>query len=171
MRKNLVFLLLLVSTASFAADRNAKIRSLMEAQGLLTMVQQQMDMYKQQGREQSKQMLDQMLSGLNPPPEFRSRLLRAWQEFVAALEMPWTAQDFVDVWAKFYGAAFSDSELDQLLAFYRSPLGKKEVAASQKALPELSAYLAEQSKPVVDRAMAKYISDLKTTVAECKCRK
>ena len=171
MRAPFLFLLLLISTACFSQDRNSKVRALMEVQGLLAMFQQQMDVGKQQSRDQAKQMLDQVMGGLNPPQEYKARLRRASDDFIASLEAPWTAQDIVDVWAKSYATAFTDKELDQLLAFYTSPLGKKDIAASHKAMPVLNTYLAERSKPVMERATAKYIADLQLIVKECKCRK
>ena len=171
MRTPLLIFLLLISTACFSQDRNAKLRTLMEVQGLLAMFQQQMDAGKQQGRDQSKRMLDQVMSGLNPQQDFKDRLRRASDEFIAALEAPWTAQEIVDVWAKSYAASFTDKELDQLLAFYTSPLGKKDIAASHKAMPVLTGYLADRSKPVIERATAKYVADLQLIVKECKCGK
>ena len=171
MRVPFLIFLLLMSTACFAQDRNAKVRTLMEVQGLLAMFQQQMDAGKQQGQDQAKQMLDQVMNGLNPPQEFKVRLRRAADEFIAALETPWTAQEIVDVWAKSYATSFTDKELDQLLAFYTSPLGKKDIAASHKAMPVLTSHLAGRSKPVVERATAKYVADLQLIVKECKCRK
>jgi len=171
MRTPFLFFLLLISTACFSQDRNAKLRTLMEVQGLLAMFQQQMDAGKQQGQDQAKQMLDQVMSGLNPSQEFKVRLRRAADEFVATLEAPWTAQEMVDVWAKAYGTSFTDKELDQLLAFYTSPLGKKDVAASHKAMPMLNTYLFDRSKPVFESATAKYVADLQLIVKECKCSK
>src|SRR5262245_7141329 len=98
MRTLLLFSLLLISATCFSQDRNTKVRALMEAQGLLAMFQQQLDAGKQQGREQAKQILDQVMSGLNPPQEYRVRLRRASDNFIASAEAPWTAKDIVDVW-------------------------------------------------------------------------
>lgn len=170
MRALIVVFLLLLSTISAAADRTAKIRTLMEAQGLLGMMAQQIDMGKQQAREQARQMLDQFTGTLAPPPEFNTRFRRASEEFVAALEPPWGAQEIVDVWARIYGPQFTDDELDQLIAFYLSPLGKKDVAVSQKALPEFARHFDERFKPILDKATKKYISDLQQIAKEC-CRK
>lgn len=171
MRVPFLFFLLLVSTACFSQDRNAKVRTLMEVQGLLAMFQQQMDAGKQQNRDQAKQMLDQLMSGLNPSQEYKVRLRRAADEFTKARESPWTAQEIVDVWAKSYGTSFTDKELDQLLAFYTSPLGKKDIAASHKTMPMLNTYLVDKSKPLIERATAKFVADLQLIAKECNCRR
>ncbi|APV50406.1 hypothetical protein BWI17_12300 [Betaproteobacteria bacterium GR16-43] len=172
MVRTIIFAVMLVSaTATFGADRTTKVRELMEAQGLLAMFAQQMELGAQQGRAQANQMLDQMLSSLSPTPEFAARFRKASDNFIAALSAPWSAQDLVDQWAIAYGVEFTDQELDQLLKYYRSPLGKKDVLVTQTALPKLFAYLAERSKPIAESATRKYIADLDSIAKECNCRK
>jgi len=168
MRILIVAILLSLSTACAAADRSAKIRSLMEAQGLLGMLEQQMSLGRQQARRQADQLLDQMMGAAKPPPEAIPRLRKASEEFMAALQSPWTAQEIVDVWAGVYGAAFSDEELDQLIAFYLSPLGQKDVRASQEALPKLSQHFDERLRPILENATRKYMSDIQQIAKELR---
>ena len=163
--------LLICTTSSFAVDRNAKVRELMETQGLLKMFQAQMEAGKVQTDRQAKQVMDQLLAGLNPTNEYRARFQGAFDALIAALSTPWTAEDIVSEWAKAYAKDFSDKELDQLLVYYKSALGKKEVAAVEKAMPVMNTYFAEQSRPVIERATRKYIDDLQLIAKDCNCRK
>ena len=135
------------------------------------MFEQQMAEGKLQGKKQAQTMMDQLMSGLNPSKEFDTRLRLAFEEFMKALEPTWTAHDIVDVWAKAYGAHFTDQELDQLVEYYTSALGKKDVIASQVALPELTNHFSALSNPLVERATEQYIQRLQLIVKECKCRK
>ena len=154
-----------------AADRASKIRALMEAQGLLQMFDQQMAMGRQQSRQQAQKMLDQFTANLEMPPDFDARFRDAFDEYMKALESPWGPQELVDVWADRYGRHFTDNELDQLVAFYTSPLGRKEVAASQAALPQFTDHFAELGKPIAEKATQTYIQRLQAAAKACRCAK
>ena len=116
-------------------------------------------------------MLGSILKRLDPPQEFQKRFKGAADKFIAEIESPFTADDVVEQFAKSYAPVFSDSELDQLLTYYKSPLGQKDVAATKKALPIVSAYFAERYQPIQRRAVQNYIVELERIVKECKCTK
>ena len=66
MRNFVFYFLLLASSICVADDRTEKVRTLMEAQGLVKMFEQQMAEGKLEGQKQAQKMLDQLMSGLNP---------------------------------------------------------------------------------------------------------
>jgi hypothetical protein len=171
MRTIALSLLVLMSSTCFAADRTEKIRTLMEAQGLVQMFQQQIDSGRLEQRKQAKAALGQIMAQLKPTKEFDSRFRSAFDEFLKSVETPWSAQDIVVIWAKVYGERFSDQELDGLVAFYTSPLGKKDVMAAQEALPELTEHFSALSKPLLERATHNFIERLQLLTQECKCKK
>jgi hypothetical protein len=72
----------------------------------------------------------------------------------------------VDLYGKLYGATVTEEELDEILRFYRSPIGQKDVAASHAALPEWTAFMAEKNREVLDRNMKTFLRDLDRIVAE-----
>jgi hypothetical protein len=89
---------------------------------------------------------------------------------VEAVEVPWTAQEIVNVWARAYGPSFTDEELDQLIAFYSSPLGQKDARVSQEGLPKVSRHFEERFQPILEAATRKYASEIQRIAKEC-CRK
>ena len=171
MRFILLWVLLVFSASSFAADRTEKIKTLMEAQGLLQMFEQSMEEGKKRQKTEMQRMLNQVMGPLKPNKEFDVKFRAEVDRFNQALAAPWTAQEIVDLWAKSYGAHFTDAELDQLVAYYTSPLGKKDVAAAQAATPELSQQLYVRYIPVLERATADFIQRLDALVKECRCKK
>lgn len=164
-------LLALVSSACISADRTDRVRVLLEAQGLVQMFEQQIDAGKLEQRKQAKQVLDQFMAQLNPTKEFDSRFRAAFEDFLKALDPPWTAQDIVTVWAQEYGVRFTDQELDALVAHYTSPLGKKDVMATQAAMPALMSHFSSLSTQVIERATKDYIQRLQLIARECSCTK
>jgi hypothetical protein len=170
MRSLFLTVLLMFAVPAGAADRTAKIQALMEAQGLLQMWDQQMELGKEESRKQAQQLIDQMLSSITPTPELEAHLRSALDEFMKALEPSWTAQDIVAVWADNYGVQFTDQELDGLLAYYTSPLGKKDVAAAQAALPTFMNHFMELSKPLMESATQTYIQRLQDATKGAKAK-
>jgi hypothetical protein len=171
MRKVILILFLAFPCLAYSGPREAKIETLMKAQGLLEMWQQHIDYGKKEGNKQAKQIVDQMLSKLNPSDEYRSRFERAYMNFITKLQDNWTAQQIVDVWAKYYGPNFSDEELDELVSFYTSDIGKKDVKATKSAMVEFTAYFQAENEPILEKATNEYMDELKVIARECNCRK
>lgn len=171
-RRLLVFILAsaFVSAAS-AEDRNAKVRALMDAQGLLTTMQQQLAAGRERGRAIAHQMMDNALKDLAPDAATRDKMTTAANQFIDEVQNPVTAADIVAIWSDVYGSKFTDAELDGLLAYYQSPLGQKEVQVSRQGLTVLSERIQAAYKPVMDKAVANYVGRLKAIVVECHCTK
>jgi len=164
-----LFLSILAVTA-YADEKTEKVRQLVEAQGLLEGWSAQMEAGKLAAQTQGQQMLDQVLANLNPNQEFRARFTAAFGDFLKATTTPWTAEYLVEVYASYYGPHFSEDELDQLIAFYTSELGKKDVESTQLAVAEWSRHFQNEGQPIVQDALQKYIERMKLIAQECNCR-
>lgn len=143
----------------------------MEAQGLVETFEQQIQAGRAHTQEMADQMVAKMLATLNPPAEFQAKIKDAARDFIKAAQPPWTGKDIVDVWSKYYGAKFSDDELDELLKYYRSPLGQKDVVASREALGPYTAEFQERYKPIMDKAVQEFVAHLQGIRKDCNCAK
>jgi hypothetical protein len=159
------------SYSAMADDRSDKVKNLMEAQGLLSMFEQQLTSTKVQNEKMGEQIIQQILSQLNPNEKFQKQFKAAFLTFLKKIEAPWSADEIVAVWSKYYGSQFSDKELDQLVDFYTSDIGKKEVSASKIALTKFSEHFQALGEPIMKIAMQEYIDELKAAAKECKCAK
>lgn len=171
MRLALACVMALAAMSVNADERTDKIRSLMEAQGLVSMFDQEIQLGKENGRKQADQMIAQIMASLNVNKDYNAKLKAAANDFIVALQPPWTAQDVVDEWATIYGAHFTDAELDQLLAFYTSALAQKEVVVSREALMPFTQHFEELYKPVMERETKKLVERLQQIEEECRCKK
>jgi hypothetical protein len=54
----------------------------------------------------------------------------------------------VRAWGRFYSENMTETELDAILAFYRSPAGQKDVSATLAALPRFQHYMLEKRSAV-----------------------
>jgi hypothetical protein len=170
--KNIVLLLVLLSSSlAIAGEREEKIKQLMEAQGLIQTFEQQLELGRQQNQQQGRDMLNQFMAQLNPTQEFSERFEKAFKSFISKVETPWSAEQIVEVWAKYYGEHFSNAELDQLLSYYTSPLAQKEVIASRQALVGFSNYFMQEGKPIAEKAFSEFITEMKVIAKECNCKR
>lgn len=157
--------------AAPSADRQQKIQALMEAQGLADTIDQQMAAGRERGKANANQLIGQVMHQLAPSPEYQARFREAYEQFVDELQPTWKGSDVVKDWSEIYGPRFTDAELDQLLAWYRSPLGQKDVQQSREAMTELTQRLVSRYQPVMEQATQHFIDRVKTLVNECHCRK
>ncbi len=156
---------------AMAGEKEDKIRLLMEAQGLLSMFESQLEMGKVQSEKVGTQMMDQLLSQINPNEEFQARFSEAFSNYMDKVTAPWGAEEIVNVWGQFYGQHFTEQELDELVKFYTSSIGKKEVKASKQALTEFTVHFQKLGEPIFQKATQDYISELKLVARECNCQK
>ena len=172
MKHILVGVILIGISASVAAEPSpVKIKKLMEAVGLLDIWSEQIELGKKQNKEMGEQMLEQFMSQLNPTEEFQKRFSDAFNNYIKKLEAPWSAEEIVDVWASYYGPHFTDEELDQLIEFYSSELGRKDVSVTKQAMVQFSEHFQREGQPILEKATQEYIEEMKILAKECNCRK
>ena len=171
--KALIVAIALTALTTFpaVADTTQKVATLMKAQGLLEIWQQQIEMGKVEGKKQADKMLEQFMSQLNPSEEFKKMFNEASNKFITKLQGNWSAEEIVEVWVKYYAPKFTESELDQLIEFYTSEIGQKEVQASKSTLVEFSNHFQKENDVIMKNAVNEYIRDLQVVAKECNCRK
>jgi hypothetical protein len=170
-RQLIVLLISVMPFCVFADTQTEKVKTLMEALGLIDMWGTQIQSGKAQSKKMGQQALDQMMAQLKPNETFKKRFVDAFNNYMKKLESPWSAQEIVDVWAKYYGPNFTEEELDQLIEFYTSDLGKKDVAVSKQAMVKFTEHFQKESQPILEKATREYIEELKIVASECKCQK
>lgn len=167
----LVLVAALIFNTAHAESKNEKVKTLMEAIGLLSMLEDQIKAGKAQGEKMGKEAMTQISSQINPNPEVREKFEKAFNTYIAKMQSPLTAQDIVNLWGEYYGKNFTEKELDKLINFYKSPLGQKDSNVSRKAMGELTVHLQKIQEPVFQKATQEYIGALKQAIKECNCAK
>ena len=174
MKSHLLAFLILGFSASAVSQTDAhteKVKTLMEALGLIDMWSQQIEFGRARNEEMGQQALDQVLSQLNPDEEYRERFTNATNSYLKKFETPWSAEEIVEVWAGYYGPNFTNEELDQLIEFYTSEIGQKDVAVTKQTLSEFSEHFQRETQPIFENAFREYIEELGTIARECNCQK
>ena len=171
MRHILLIVFMVIPALAVADERMDKIATLVKAQGLLGMWQQQIDSGRLEGEKQAHSMIEQAMLHLSPDEQYKKRFEQALTHFIEKAQGDWTAEQIVEVWAQYYGPKFSDRELDQLIAFYTSEVGQKDIAATKETLAEFTLHVQKRNQPIMEGAFKGYVSELKTIAKECMCPK
>jgi hypothetical protein len=169
-----IFLLIVLAVLSIrvsADTKTDKIKKVMEIQGQVQMWQEAIDSGKKQSEKLGETAMDQLMSNLSPSSEFKKKFNDAFNIFLAKVQAPWTAAEIVDKWASFYGPQFTESELDQLIAFYSSDLGSKDISATRRAMTQFQAYYQKAGTPIFEKATKEYVEEIKLIAHQCKCEK
>ena len=166
-----VLLLLILPGMAFSSEVEDKTRKLFEIQGVLTTYQNLIDQSRTQAKESANKALDQMLVQLNPSEEFRNRFYQAADKYIKALLTDRTAEQIVEVLVQYYSTKFSEQELDGLIAFYGSDLGKKDVAVSGESYQYMMQYYKAENERIRVAATNEFIKDLRLIEMQCNCAK
>lgn len=71
----------------------------------------------------------------------------AFERYARRSATLFTGEEYLAVWARGYGAsALTEDDLKAILAYYESPAGKKDGAASQIAMQGFTTWLLQQSE-------------------------
>ncbi|MEQ1775642.1 MAG: DUF2059 domain-containing protein [Burkholderiales bacterium] len=171
MKYFLAFILALASMLAQADQIEDKARKLFQVQGIVSSYQSLIDQGRAQARLETKQMLDQILGQLNPSKEFQDRFAQAADKYLKTLLTDRTAQEIVDVLIKYYAPNFSAQELDKLIEFYGSALGKKEAAVSKSASEKLMNHYKSENERIRISATNVFIKDVQLIAQQCNCAK
>jgi hypothetical protein len=114
-------------------ERAAKARLLFEAEGAGALLDDTLAEAARRARTLAERIVRESTARIAPDAAQRVRLQAAADRFVADMMQGFPREDSIAVWQREYADRFSDAELDQLLAFYRSPLHAKEREISESA--------------------------------------
>jgi hypothetical protein len=108
--------------------------------------------------------IDQALGQL--PATSKARYDSATRKFVQACEQDWTTEEAVSMLADLYSQNVTEEQLDGIVAFYESPLGKADVAATRAAVPQWTAHYQERYAALYTEALQAYSQELRLIVQE-----
>jgi uncharacterized protein len=147
------------------ASRAVKIAELMRLTGLAQMLAESKVTEQAAARKMVQSMSQQMFAKFPTlPPEQRTRLEGAERQFQRDVENGFDQDDAVRTWGRLYSQSLTDADLDAILAFYRSPVGQKDVTATGAALPQFQHYIIEKNASVMNAAVANYTATLRSIV-------
>jgi hypothetical protein len=160
-----------LSAPSFADEvsKQAKIVELIKITGVYDTIEQ-MRAEAIKRAEAQRPLYEKQLHDAFPeaPEDLWTLYGQAYDRYIESSRKAWSTKDAVDLYGKLYGAQLDEGDLDQILAYYRSPIGQKDVKATQVATPMWQAQLAQQYQGVAHTNLQAFLDDLKNMIRQCK---
>jgi hypothetical protein len=156
-----LFVLVSTGARSDESSKNAKLAQLFKLTGLDRTLEQRRESCRKQAEAVRAQIMEQMKGTFPDDAPAWSKIEAAYNRFLDASQPAWTTEEAVERYAQLYGAGVTEDELDQIIAFYRSPVGMKDIAASQAAIPKWSEFLAQKDQAVFQKNFERFLRDVK----------
>jgi hypothetical protein len=144
------------------ASRTAKVTELMRLTGLAQMLAESKLAGQAAARKMIQSMSERMFAKFPAiSPQERARIEGAGQQFQRDVDDGFDRDDAVKTWGRLYSENLTDADLDAVLAFYRSPVGQKDVTARAAAFPQFQRYMVDKNTAVMNAAVANYTAALR----------
>ncbi len=139
-----------------------KLTELMRVQGLYDMIEQQQTYCEAQAQSLDQQVMEKMEEDFPGMLSEETQLAfeQATTRFMGSVKASWTIAGAVSAWQNYYGNGVTEAELDQILAYYQSPIGQKDIQAAQAAMPKWGQYFAQKTQTTLQEAMQTYMNEL-----------
>lgn len=162
----LTLLLVVLAPALCAAQvsRSELVQRIAEAQGLGKLFDEQLSQQRDALQAYGLQVFDKTVPSSTAAAD--PKVKAVFERFLERNARLFSGEEYMAVWAKAYSeTSLTDDDLKAILAYYESPAGKKDGAASQTAMKGFTTWLAAQSQArsteVLDRLAAELREVLK----------
>ncbi len=177
--KNILILLCFISiiicgNSVFADEisKKQKLVELMKLSGMTEIIEQARGKNKTLAAQYKEQTMEQISQGFEiTDQKIWDKFEAEYQEFIDKLEPKWTVEEAVEEYTKLYGERMTEEEIDIVLEFSRSEVGKKSTKVSKEIAPIWYDYLAKDSEKEFGEATQEYISNLKIIIEDLKKNK
>ena len=155
----------LVATPAWAQTRAELVDQIMKAQGLQTQLEAAVEQSRQAARQMGQNAFQQMMRQVGEiPADKRPKIEAIVARYNDAATNLWKTDELVGLWKQSYGKDLTDADLKAILAYYKWPVGAKDVASRHSTMQAFTAKFSEQSQARLKTALQKMADDLKAEV-------
>lgn len=103
-----------------------------------------------------------LLSGANALADQNTKQarLRELMELQGLAVSQGSPAESIDIWVRHYGEHVTEAELNQIVAYYRSPVGQKDVVAQGLAGERWTAFILERNNKALEAATKGFFEQL-----------
>ena len=168
----LIVFVLFMPFSTVSADEKSKsdkLHELMELSGMIKIMEQARTKNKKQALQYKQAVMEQLKNNFHTDdPEVWEYFDVEYQKFVNSLEPKWTAEEAVQKYVNLYGARMTEKEIDVILNFERSAIGRKSTAVSNEVAPIWFDYLNNESDIQFNAGIQEFVANIKSFIAEKK---
>lgn len=168
----LMVFMFLMDFSTVSADeksKSAKLHELMELSGMIKIMEQARNKNKTQALQYKQAVMKQLRNNFQTDdPEVWEYFDVEYQKFINSLEPKWTPEEAVQKYVDLYGARMTEKEIDIVLKFEKSAIGKKSIAVSNEVTPIWFDYLTKECDIQFNEGIQKFVANLKSFIAQKK---
>lgn len=163
---SVAFFVFACSAQAGEVERDTKIAEIFAAQGLSQQIEQQLEQFRGDAMERiAKSIFDKAISDRPSVVGIKKQdVEEVLVRFVKRNASMLTADNLIKVAAGQYGKELTDSDLDAILAYYKSPVGKKDVSATLRTVSSLSETILKTFDDKLAESVAAMESELDNLV-------
>lgn len=146
--------------------RQEKIARILEAQGLEQTFRQQLDHSTASAREIGESVYRTfLLKNADPDGRANPLLEGIFRQYLERSARLFSARELVDSYASYYGLGMTDADLDAVLAYYTSSVGRRDTASAQAAMAGFSDAMAAEGEKRLNTSIGRLMFELKAATA------
>lgn len=160
LRASFLSSILLLSASSFAQETRAElVQKIAAAQGLEEMFEQQISAQRDSFKSYASKIVEQ--AAAEAGGQINAKQLAAFENFVAKVTTLFSPKEITATWTAAYGKNLSDQELREVLKYYQSPIGKKDVSASKAAMIAFSTWINHETQARVSPLLKTLVQEVR----------
>ncbi|RZU47923.1 hypothetical protein EV700_0891 [Fluviicoccus keumensis] len=163
----LAFALIFLCSPSFAVEKSGTLeiaRKIVELQGVREVLTQTNRQVDESIKVQAEQLYQQVVAANGGVEVAGAREVNDAFFASAAWHIP--EDDFVARWAEAYSRRMTAQDLKAALAYYGSPAGQREVAATKLVSSDLTGWVLKETQTRMDKAVETYFKDMQALLAK-----
>jgi hypothetical protein len=155
----MIGLLTISCEKTFAQETRASIvRQIVEVQGVRKMFEEQYAQQRNAIAAEAKQIYTQIVAGEEGKESEKSKEI--FIRFITKTSEMISVSEMMNRWISYYGTQLSDKDLKDILAYYKTETGKKDVAATRAAMTPFTAWFLEESQRRGEKLLAEFIREM-----------
>jgi hypothetical protein len=150
---------LAASPCSAQEARAEVIQKIAASQGLFEMFEQQLAQQRDSMKGYAAKLFEQTTAETGMQPNAKEKA--ALEQFLAKAPTVFSATEITNTWTATYGKDLSVPELQDILKYYDSPIGRKDVAASKAAMISFSIWMNQEAQVRATSLIKEMLQELK----------
>jgi hypothetical protein len=163
MIKNLLVMALLTFSCgeAFAQEtRSSIVRQIVEVQGVRKMFEEQYAQQRNAIAAEARQIYSQIVTSDGGKESEKSKEI--FTRFMTKTLDMISVNEMTNRWIFYYGTQLSDKDLKDILVYYKTETGKKDVAATRAAMTPFTAWFLQESQKRGEPLMAEFVREMES---------
>lgn len=139
-------------------NRESLVRQIVEVQGVNKMFEEQYTQQRDTMTAHAKQMYAQIMASTGEKESKKSREI--FMRFMSKSSQMIAVSEMTNRWISHYGTNLSDQDLKDILAYYRTAIGKKDIVATQAAMKPFTAWLLSESQKRQEQLTVEFMQEM-----------